>query len=170
MGVLSGKIWKLILSISIIVLFSTCLLLLNANAGSAVQTQIPEGFDAGRLTPQEIEYLTKAIRENRIDPGLIRRAKEEGKGKTDDLKERTEAEKDKKEKLTYVVYLYGDVLKPGSYKFTEGMAIKDLLPGLSSLKQDAYLGHAIIKRIRTEAKEPDVRFNGKFPYSQKEKS
>ena len=177
MDLLSGKIWKLILSINIIVLFSAGILLLNVHAGTVVQSQATSG--SAELSPQEIEYLIKAIRENRIDTGLIRQAKENGKGKTDELKKKTETEKDiedriiekdKKKKVTDVVFLYGEVLNPGSYKFTVGMAIKDLLPGLSSLKQDAYLDHAVIKRIRTEAKEPDVRFDGKFPYRQKEKS
>lgn len=165
-------------------------------SGSAVTSELSpysampqavQGFDASKLSPQDIEYLKKAIKENRIDPELIRKAKEQVKDKTDELTEKTKKEqdiqekreqdiqniiekKDEEKKLTDVVFLYGDVIKPGSYAFTNGMTIRDLLPGLSSLKQDAYLDYAIIKRVRTEAKDLDVRFDDKFPYRKKKKT
>jgi protein involved in polysaccharide export with SLBB domain len=50
------------------------------------------------------------------------------------------------------VYVYGNVLRPGSYSYTLGMRVTDVLRDETELKSDTDLGYALIKRYV----EPDM--------------
>lgn len=46
-----------------------------------------------------------------------------------------------------VVFLYGNVKKPGQYEWKRGMRLKDLIGSVEELLQDTYLEYGLIKRI-----------------------
>ncbi len=58
------------------------------------------------------------------------------------------------------VYLYGNVLRPGKYAYKPGMRVLDVLPDLETLRLDAYLPYALIKRYKPEEMRAElVPFN-----------
>ena len=46
------------------------------------------------------------------------------------------------------VFLYGNVLRPGAYAFTENLRVSDILHSVEDLQMDTYLPYALIKRYR----------------------
>lgn len=52
-----------------------------------------------------------------------------------------------------VVYLYGNVKKPGKYEYKFGMKIKDLIKNVDDLLPETYFDYALIKRLV----QPDFR-------------
>jgi len=48
---------------------------------------------------------------------------------------------------TNVVYLYGNVKRPGQYEWKEGMRLKDIVASIEDLLPETYLEYGLIKRV-----------------------
>ena len=48
------------------------------------------------------------------------------------------------------VYLFGNVLRPGTYAFKPGLRLLDIVPDVESLKKETHFDYALIKRYRRE--------------------
>ncbi len=54
------------------------------------------------------------------------------------------------------VFLYGNVTRPGSYAYTNGLKLKDILPDAGGLAMDTYYDYALIKRYRVTDMEAEL--------------
>lgn len=57
------------------------------------------------------------------------------------------------------VQISGCVFRPGVYALTEGMTLKDLVAKADGLKEDAYMQHATILRLKDDLKPEMIAFN-----------
>ena len=57
------------------------------------------------------------------------------------------------------VQISGCVFRPGTYALTEGMTLKDLVEKADGLKEDAYMQHATILRLKDDLKPEMIAFN-----------
>lgn len=57
------------------------------------------------------------------------------------------------------VQISGCVFRPGTYALTEGMTLKDLVEKADGLKEDAYMQHATILRLKEDLKPEMIAFN-----------
>ena len=55
-----------------------------------------------------------------------------------------------------VVYLNGNLRRPGKYEYRPGLRIKDLIKDFSELLPETYLDYALIKRLKPPSYEPEV--------------
>ncbi len=64
------------------------------------------------------------------------------------------------EKEEDVVYLNGNVKRPGKYEYRSGMRVKELIGGFSDLLDETHLEYAVVKRVeRKDTKNELVPFN-----------
>jgi polysaccharide biosynthesis/export protein len=72
---------------------------------------------------------------------------------------------------TNVVFLYGNVKRPGKYEYKNGMRIKDLLKDQSELLPETYFDYALIKRLEPPSSAPNlIPFDLKQLFSKDEKA
>ena len=57
------------------------------------------------------------------------------------------------------VQISGCVFRPGTYALTEGMTLKDLVEKADGLKEDAYMQHATILRLKDDLKPEMIAFS-----------
>jgi protein involved in polysaccharide export with SLBB domain len=60
------------------------------------------------------------------------------------------------ERLEDVVYLEGNVTRPGRYQYKKGMTVRDLIPGLKDLREETFFEYAHIRRPSPDDDRPTL--------------
>ena len=54
------------------------------------------------------------------------------------------------------VYLYGNVLRPGEYAYSDNLKVLDILPSIDDLQMDTYFPYALIKRHQRDKMDAEL--------------
>jgi polysaccharide biosynthesis/export protein len=124
---------------------------------------VEQAVRSGTLTQQEVQEGLKALEKGRVPAAGVERFPQESKLGTLTRKEIEAGKKlleqqqpETAETSPNVVYLYGNVVRPGPYDVQPDLSVSDLIPDSNSLGEDTYFGYALIKRYQIVGPDGEI--------------